>query len=367
MNESRRLVSLDAFRGLTILLMIVVNTPGSWNYVYSPFRHSEWHGCTPTDLVFPFFLFIVGVAMFYSFRKHEHKLTFPAFKKILKRTLLIFLIGLFLNAFPRFDIEHLRIMGVLQRIALAYGFGAVLILLLPGWGRWAMAFTILFGYWILLWAMGGNDPYALETNIVREIDLFVFGSNHVYKGFGIPFDPEGLLSGLTAMVNVIFGFQVGEMIARARNPKNIPIKLIFVGVSGVILGLFWNNYFPINKPIWTSSYVLYTVGIACILLALFVWLIDMKGFRKWAHPLLVYGMNPLFIYVLSGIWAKVILYLIHVAPGGVEMNGYTWLYQKVFVAIGGNMFGSFLFAIFHGILFWFIGWLLYRKKIFIKI
>lgn len=367
MKDSQRLVSLDAFRGLTILLMIVVNTPGSWKYVYPPFRHSEWHGCTPTDLVFPFFLFIVGVAMFYSFRKYDQKLTSPAFRKILKRTFLIFLIGLILNAFPRFDFEHLRIMGVLQRIALAYGLGAILVLLLPGWGRWLASFAVLFGYWLLLWAMGGDDPYGLETNIVRKTDMFVFGASHVYKGFGIPFDPEGLLSGLPAMINVILGYQVGEMIARAGNTKKIPLKLIVVGASGIIMGLIWNNFFPINKPIWTSSYVLYTVGIASILLAVFVWLIDMKGFKKWAQPLLVYGMNPLFIYVLSGLWAKTIIYLIHVAPGGVEMNGYTWLYQKIFVPIGGDMFGSFLFAIFHGVLFWFIGWLLYRRKIFIKI
>ncbi len=367
MKASQRLISLDAFRGLTIMLMIVVNTPGSWKYVYPPFRHSEWHGCTPTDLVFPFFLFIVGVAMYYSFRKYNHSLSTNAFVKILKRTVFIFAIGLFLNAFPRFNFEQLRIMGVLQRIALAYGFASVLVLLLKKWARWVLAFSILFGYWVLLWALGGDDPYSLEANYVTKIDLLILGAQHIYKGFGIAFDPEGLLSTLPAMVNVILGYQIGEIIAGAANKKLLPVKLLIIGIAGILLGLFWNIYFPINKPIWTSSYVLYTVGIGSSLLALFVWLIDIHKFRSWAHPLIVYGMNPLFIYVLSGLWARTLIYIIHFSSGDGTVNGYTWLYNTIFAPLFGNMFGSFMFAAFHGLLFWFIGWLLYRKKIFIKI
>lgn len=367
MKKSERLVSLDAFRGLTILLMIVVNTPGSWSYVYPPLRHSEWHGATPTDLVFPFFLFIVGVAMWFSFKSYENKITSAAFIKITKRTALIFLIGLFLNAFPKFNLEHLRIMGVLQRIALAYGLAAISVLLLPRWGRWAFSAFILLGYWALMYLMGGSDPYSLEHNFATSIDISLFGEAHVYKGFGIPFDPEGLLSTLPAMVNVMFGYFIGELISTTKNFKKIIGKLIPIGIAGIVLGVIWDITFPINKPIWTSSYVVYTVGIALLTLSLFIWLIDIKGFKKWITPLLVYGTNPLLIFVLSIVWVKVIIYLVHFGVGEEQISGYGWLYQSVFVPIGGNMFGSLLFALFHGVLFWAVGYILYKKKIFLKL
>lgn len=361
-----RLVSLDVFRGLTILLMIIVNTPGSWAYVYPPFRHSEWHGCTPTDLVFPFFLFIVGVAMWFSFKKYEHHRSLQAMKKILKRTILIFLIGLFLNAFPKFNFESLRVMGVLQRIALAYGLGAIVVLLLPRWGRWTIAFLVLIAYWVIL-ATGSSSPFSLEHNIAGGIDIALFGSNHVYKGFGIPFDPEGLLSTFTAMTNVILGYLIGEIIYMSKDYKSLLKRIIPIGVAGVVLGLIWNIVFPINKPLWTSSYVLYTCGYATLLLSLFIWLIDIKGFKQWTKPLLVFGTNPLIIFVLSIVWVKVIIYLVHFGQGDNRTNGYAWMYQNIFVPFAGNMNGSLAFALFHGVLFWVIGYILYRKKIFIKI
>ncbi|MCF6361552.1 MAG: DUF5009 domain-containing protein [Cyclobacteriaceae bacterium] len=347
--------------------MIVVNTPGSWIYMYPPLRHSEWHGATPTDLVFPFFLFIVGVAMWFSFKSYDQKMSAPAFLKILKRTALIFLIGLFLNAFPKFDFEHLRIMGVLQRIALAYGLGATAVLLLPRLGRLIFAEFILVGYWILMYLLGGNEPYSLEQNFATGIDISLFGENHVYKGFGIPFDPEGLLSTLPASINVVFGYLIGELISTTKGFKKIIGKLIPLGIAGILLGLIWNNFFPINKPIWTSSYVVYTVGIALLVLALFIWIIDVKGFKKWTTPLLVYGTNPLLIFLLSIIWVKVIIYLVHFGEGDDRISGYGWLYQTVFVPIGGNMLGSLLFALAHGVLFWGVGYVLYRKKIFLKL
>lgn len=367
MESSERLVSLDAFRGLTILLMIVVNTPGSWAYVYPPLRHSEWHGATPTDLVFPFFLFIVGVAMWFSFKKYDHIMSAPAFLKIIKRTSLIFIIGLFLNAFPKFNFEHLRIMGVLQRIALAYGLASVFVLILPRWGRWAFSAFVLLGYWALMYFMGGNDPYSLEQNFATGVDVSLFGENHVYKGFGIPFDPEGLLSTLPAMVNVIFGYLIGEIISLTKDFTQLIKKLLVIGIAGIALGLLWGLVFPINKPIWSSSYVVYTIGIALVMLSLFIWLIDIKGAKKWTTPLLIYGTNPLLIFVLSIVWVKVIIYLVHFGEGEEQISGYSWLYQSVFVPIGGNMFGSLLFALFHGVLFWAVGYMLYKKKIFLKL
>ncbi len=367
MIPTKRLVSLDAFRGLTILLMIVVNTPGSWVYVYPPLRHAQWHGATPTDLVFPFFLFIIGVAMWFSFKKYDHKLSSPAFFKILKRTALIFLIGLLLNAFPKFNLEHLRVMGVLQRIALAYGLAAISVLLLPRWGRWAFSAFVLLGYWALMYVFGGDDPYSLSTNFAKGVDVSVFGVNHVYKGFGIPFDPEGLFSTLPAAINVVFGYLIGELISNTKDRSKLIKKLLLIGIAGIIVGLLWNVVFPINKPIWTSSYVVYTVGIALVLLSLFIWVIDVKGAKKWAMPLLVYGTNPLLIFVLSIVWVKVIIYLIHFGQGDDRISGYGWLYKTIFVPMGGNMFGSLLFALAHGILFWGVGYILYKKKIFLKL
>ncbi|MCF6352475.1 MAG: DUF5009 domain-containing protein [Cyclobacteriaceae bacterium] len=367
MLKNERLISLDAFRGLTILLMIVVNTPGSWAYVYAPFRHSKWHGATPTDLVFPFFLFIIGVSMWFSFKKYNHRMSAPVFYKIAKRTALIFLIGLLLNAFPKFNFEHLRIMGVLQRIALAYGFASVAVLVLPKTGRWLFSAVILMGYWALMYAMGGSNPYSLEHNFARGVDISIFGDNHVYKGFGIAFDPEGLLSTLPAAINVVFGYLVGEIIATTKEFKKIIGKLIPLGVAGMLVGLFWDLVLPINKPIWTSSYVVYTVGISLLVLSLFIWIIDVKGFKKWATPLLIYGTNPLLIFVLSIVWVKIIIYLVHFGQGNNRISGYSWLYQTIFVPIGGNMFGSLLFALFHGVLFWAVGYILYKKKIFLKL
>ncbi len=368
MKVSQRLVALDVFRGLTIMLMVIVNTPGTWAHVYSPLRHSEWHGCTPTDLVFPFFLFIIGVAMWFSFRKFDHKLTSPALIKILRRTVLIFLIGLFMNAFPKFDFAHLRYLGVLPRIALAYGMAAILVLVLGKKGRWILAFSVLIAYWLILMLFGGDDPYSLNGNIAGKIDVALFGANHVYKGFGIPFDPEGLLSTLPAMINVVLGYIVGEIIGTTANRNSVVKKLLLYGAASVLLALIWGLFFPINKPIWTSSYVLYTVGLGMILLAILIWIIDVKAHVKWAHPFLVYGMNPLILYVLSIFYVKILLYIIHIQTDGETLNGYAWLYQKVFVPIGGDgNFGSFLFAAFTGILIWSIGYLMYKKKIFIKI
>ncbi|MCB0496894.1 MAG: DUF5009 domain-containing protein [Cyclobacteriaceae bacterium] len=366
MKSHERLVSLDAFRGLTILLMIIVNTPGSWAHIYAPFRHSEWHGCTPTDLVFPFFLFIMGTAMWFSFKNYNHQFSTSALIKIVKRTLLIFLIGLFLNAFPKFNFDTLRIMGVLQRIALSYGLAGLLVLVLPKWGRYVVASVILLGYWFILSGYG-TDPFSLEHNLAKNIDVVLFGVNHVYKGFGIPFDPEGLLSTLTASVNVLFGYFVGEQISISKNDKKLLTRLSIIGLSGIVLGLLWDLVFPINKPLWTSSYVLYSSGWAILLLSFFIWLIDLKGMKKWASPLVVFGMNPLVIFVLSIVWVKVLIYLVHFNLDGSRVNGYTWLYKVLFVPVAGNLNGSLAFALFHGILFWVVGYVLYRKRIVIKI
>ena len=364
----KRLMALDVLRGLTIVLMIIVNNPGSWSHVYAPLLHAKWHGWTPTDLVFPFFLFMVGTAMWYSFKKYNHKLDKGISKKILRRTVLIFLVGLFLNAFPFYtvELESFRIMGVLQRIAIAYGVASFLVLLLHFRGTAIASAGILLGYWAILLLFGGQDPLSLEENTVRKVDIFIFGEGHLYRGFGIPFDPEGLLSTLPAVVNVLFGFMAGRIIDRNTNQLKAIFQLLIYGTIFLLAGLIWNFVLPINKPIWTSSYVLVTCGLAGIFLALFLWIIDVKGKQKWAHPFLVFGMNPLFIYVLAGVWAR-ILFLIKIPNGGELISVKGWIYNNLLLSWAGPYNASLLFALHLGILFWLIGLGLFRKKIFIKI
>ena len=369
MDKPKRLMALDAFRGLTIAAMITVNTPGSWSHVYAPLLHSKWHGCTPTDLVFPFFLFAVGVAMFFAFGKYDHQLSADAVKKILKRTLLIFGIGLFLNAFPfvHIKLENLRIMGVLQRIALAYGLGSLLCLAFNKTRLLLVSGSILFAYWGLVYFLGGDHPYSLEGNATSAFDSLILGETHMYKGFGITFDPEGLFSTLPAIVTVVLGYLTGYLISSTER-KKIVQKLLMFGAAGVIAGLVWHIGFPINKPIWSSSYVIYTAGLAQLVMAVMIYLIDILDYKKWAHPFLVFGMNPLFIFVLSVVWVKVIIFLIHFTDtSGKSITGYAWLYNNAFASWAGALNGSLFFALTHIVVYWLIVLYLYRKKIFIKI
>jgi predicted acyltransferase len=368
-KQLNRMVALDVLRGLTIVLMIVVNNPGSWQYVYAPLSHSKWDGCTPTDLVFPFFMFIVGTAMWYSFKKYNHRINKELTAKIIRRTVLIFVLGLFLNAFPftNFDFGTLRIMGVLQRIALGYGLAAFIVLLTRIRWNYIIAALLLLGYWGLLYLFGGDQPLSLEGNAVHRFDLLVLGENHLYRGYGLPFDPEGLLSTIPAIVNILFGFFAGRLIDRQQDKLKAVYKLIAWGVAGVVVAQLWNPFFPINKPIWSSPYVLYTCGLASILLAILIWIIDIKGKQKWANPLLVFGMNPLFIYVLSGIWADLLQLIMVTTSAGERISLKGFIYQELLVPWAGELNGSFFFALHLAILFWIIGFILYRKKIFIKI
>ena len=369
MQPSQRYLALDVLRGITIATMITVNNPGSWAHIYAPLEHAKWHGCTPTDLVFPFFLFVVGVSMFFSFSKYNNALNTESLLKIGKRTLLIFAIGLFLNSFPQWvtDYSKLRIPGVLQRIALAYGIASVLVLAVNRKYLPYLGGAILLGYWALLWFFGGTDPYSLEQNATLAFDRAILGENHLYKGFGIPFDPEGLLSTIPAIVTVIVGYLAGNLI-QASERKCVPNKLLLAGVAGVAAGALWGLIFPLNKPLWTSSYVLYTAGWAAMLLGALVWVIDIKGFSRWSMFFVVFGVNPLFIFALSGLWAKILGRLIKItgADGNV-VSGASWLYNEVFVPLAGNMNGSLLYALTHILVFWFIGFVLYKKKIFIKV
>jgi predicted acyltransferase len=370
-TPERRLLALDAFRGATIAAMILVNMPGSWSHIYSPLRHAAWHGATPTDLIFPFFLFVVGTSMWFSFRKFDHRLSPPLARKILRRVALIFVVGLFLSAYPfvgRDLAGELRIMGVLQRISLAYGAAAFLVLLLSTRQLVGVSAGILLGYWGLLLAFGGAEPFAIESNVVRRVDLAVFGEAHVWHGFGIPFDPEGLLSTLPAVVTVVMGYLAGRWITQCARREDAILRMLLAGTLFVLAGLAWNPWLPINKPLWTSSYVLYTGGIAFVALAWFIWVIDVQGWRGWVKPLEVYGLNPLFAYVLSGVLARTLTRLIHVPTGdGQAVTGYRWLYARVFEPLAGPLNGSLLFALSMVLLIWLAVLPLYRRNIIIKI
>ena len=364
----KRLMALDVLRGLTIALMIMVNTPGSWSYVYAPLRHAKWHGCTPTDLVFPFFLFIVGVSMWFSFKKYGSGLTKKGLLKVLKRFSVIFLLGLFLNGFPKFDLENLRILGVLQRIAIAYAIGAVLCMKFKPKQLLFILGGILVGYWGLIYFGGSGDVYSLTSNVVLKVDLLLFGENHIYKGFGIPFDPEGLLSSIPAVATVLIGYLTGRIIESSGSDTMQAIKkLVMYGAIGVVVSLLWDNFFPINKPLWTSSYVLYAGGLGMLFLAFLLWVIDVKGISKWSKPFIHFGTNPLFIYVFAGVFGRILGLVQITNSAGETSSGSGYLYQDVFVPIAGNMNGSLLFAVTHIIFFWLITYVLYRKKIFIKI
>jgi len=371
-QKSKRLISLDVFRGATIAFMITVNNPGSWSHIYAPLRHAKWFGCTPTDLVFPFFLFIVGVAMWFSFAKFDHKLTPGAGKKILKRTFLIFLIGLVLNMLRPVDsfveiFTKLRIVGVLQRIALCYGIASVLVLAL---GKkkviWISGIMLVF-YWLLLAATGG---FEIENTLARRFDLWIMGANHVYHGYGMPFDPEGLLSTIPAIVTVILGYFTGSMIRSEPDQKKVVKKLIGRGLVFALGGLLWGLFFPIGKPIWTSSYVLYTGGLAMLCLGVAILFIDVLGYKVWTKPFVVFGANPLFIFVLSGLVAKTMVYLARwYDTTGNLVTLKTWLYTSIFIPLAGGsqINGSLLFALTLIAMYWLIADILYKKKIFIKI
>jgi len=363
-GKSARLLSLDVFRGMTVAFMIIVNTPGTWSHVYAPLRHASWHGCTPTDLVFPSFLFISGVAMFYSLRKYNFEFSGPSLFRILRRVLLIFAAGLFLNIFPHFvrDFSTLRIMGVLQRIALAWGLGAILVLLIRRNYIWLATAVILFGYWALMHFMGGADPYSLEGNYARTVDIAVLGENHLYRGFGMPFDPEGLLSTLPATATVLLGFMAGGLISANGSSWKTPGWLALTGTLLIGAGLLWGQYFPINKPIWTSSYVIYAGGIGMVILALLFIIIDIWNLKGWTGFFNTFGTNPLFTYLLAGIWTKTML--------AVKI-GETTLYKWIFEHICSPLFeeqklASLLFAIMQVLIIWAFGYILYRKKIIIR-
>ena len=374
---NQRFYSLDVFRGATVCLMILVNNPGSWAHIYAPLEHAPWHGLTPTDLVFPFFLFAVGNAMAFVMPKLEQAGPTVFWKKVLKRTALIFLIGLFLNWWPFIKasdysfkaFENVRILGMLQRIALAYFFAAIMVYYLKSAKAFYATMLLLLGYWALCLIGNPTDPYSLQGWFGTNIDKAILGVTHMYKGEGIPFDPEGIMSTVPAIAQVILGFLVGNYIKeKGANKDSLPTMLngLFVAaIAMLITGFCWDMTMPINKKIWTSSYVVYTTGLAILTIATMIYFIEIKGVKIGLSRFFdVFGKNALFVFALSAFLPKG-LALIKLGEGLTPWN---WLYKKIYIHIpGAPENGSLAYALTIISFMWLICWWLDKKKIYIKV
>ena len=367
-SETNRLVSLDVFRGITIAGMILVNNPGTWEYVYGPLRHAEWHGWTPTDLVFPFFLFIVGVAIPLAFGKRLESGSGGSkrdlYLKIIKRTLIIFAIGLFLNGFPYFGLAEYRIPGVLQRIAVCYFFASIIFLNAKLRTQVAITIALLVGYWLMLKFIPAPGYAAgdltKEGSLPSYIDRVVFGK-HVWAQAAV-YDPEGLLSTIPAIATAMIGVFTGQWLRTEKSRIDKAAGMFVAGAVCVAVGWAWNLFFPINKALWTSSYVLFTGGLALQFLALCYWLIDIKGYRRWAKPFEVFGMNAIALYVGAGLMASLFG---EIKVGATTLG--TWIYQNLFASWASPINASLAFAIAFVVFWEALMWLLYRRKIFLRI
>jgi predicted acyltransferase len=363
-----RLTSLDAFRGLTIAGMILVNDPGSWDFVYPPLRHAEWHGWTPTDLVFPFFVFIVGVSISLSLSGHikEGVGKGGLSLKVFRRSVIIFALGMLLRLIPHFDFASVRILGVLQRIALCYLFAALLYLCLGSQGRLGISVLLLAGYWaaLKLIPVPGYGPGVLDYtgNLVSHVDLKLL-AGHLYEP---AFEPEGVLSTFPAIATALLGTLAGDRLRTDRRPGVKASGLAAAGAALTALGLFLHPYFPINKKLWTSSFVIFTAGAALLLLAACYYLVDVRGWKRWATPFLIFGTNAIVAYAGSGLMVK-LLALVKVSLGGERVPFLHWVYRRLFVPWAGELNGSLAFAIFYVLLWLALMTPLYRRKIFVKI
>jgi len=364
-TESRRLVSLDVFRGLTIAGMVLVNNPGSWEHIYWPLEHAQWSGWTPTDLVFPFFLFIVGVSIPLAFANRLEKggSKRDLYLKIVKRTLIIFAIGLFLNGLPYFGLAEYRIPGVLQRIAVCYFFASIIFLNTKLRTQIAIAIGLLIFYWALVKLVPAPGFAAgdltKEGSLPSYVDRVVFGK-HVWAQARV-YDPEGLLSTIPAIVTSLIGVLTGQWLRTEKTRYEKAAGMFVAGAVLVAIGWAWNAFFPINKALWTSSYVAFTGGLALQFLSVCYWLIDIKGYRRWTKPFEIFGLNAIALYVVADVLA-VLLGMLKV--GGEPLGGRIYGF---FASLASPINASLLFAICFVLVCLALMWILYRRKIFLKV
>lgn len=375
MSDAPRSPALDALRGIAVALMILVNNPGSWQHLYPPLAHAPWHGFTPTDLVFPLFLFAVGASMAFALPA-----TTAAFwPRVIKRSVLIFALGLLLNASPfvRWNEagelawrswEQLRVMGVLQRIALAYFAAAVIVHAAGARGALRAAALLLLGYWAACLALGGSDPYSLEGFFGTALDRALLGPAHLYQGEGVAFDPEGLASTVPALAQVLLGHAAGRLLARRPTDTALLVRLFSIACVLAALGYAWQFAMPLNKKLWTGSYVLLTSGLALAALALLVQALDIRQ-RGGALATLVlaFGRNALFVFVLAGLLPRV-LALWRWREGDGWTSPLPWLYRHVFAALPGDpRLGSLAYALAVLALFAALALALHRKRLYLRV
>ncbi|MFC1514117.1 acyltransferase family protein [candidate division KSB1 bacterium] len=367
--QKERLLSLDAFRGMTIAGMLLVNNPGTWSSIFPPLRHAEWHGCTPTDLIFPFFLFIVGISMTFSFskRKLEQNDKNKLLIHVIRRSIIIYLLGFILTFFYRWDLSTVRIPGVLQRISVCYLFASVIYLYLKPRGRIIAGISLLAVYWILVRLVPvpgfGAGDLSRDGNIIGYVDTLLL-SGHLYMR---NFDPEGIISTLPAIVTVLTGTFIGNWIRSGKDKIHISNGLFVSGTVMFLAGYVWSIWLPINKQLWTNSYVFYTAGIGTILLGLFYWLIDIKGIKKWSIPFVIFGTNAILAFFMSSFFSKTLYTTRITVSDGSETSLYGWIYNNIFKGIGSPEFSSLLFALTY-VLFWVgIMYIFYKKRIFVKV
>lgn len=366
-----RLRALDVFRGLTIAGMILVNNPGTWSAVYPPLRHADWHGWTPTDLVFPFFLFIVGVSIALALgpgldaRESRGRLVL----RIARRVLILFALGLFLAGFPAFDLGTIRIPGVLQRIAVCYGAAALLFLVSGPRAQAVAAGGLLLGYWALMVLVPvpgyGAGDLGKAGNLAAYIDRAVLGP-HLWRASKV-YDPEGLLSTLPAIATTLGGVLAGHWL---RSPRPLAARVRGLAAAGAVAtlgGLAWGGWFPINKPLWTSSYALFTAGAALLALALCIWLVEIRGWRRWTLPFVVLGQNAIAAFVLSTFVAR-LLSLVTVAGGDrPRVSLHRWIYELAFAPWAAPAAASLLYAVAYVLLWTALMGILYRRGVFLRV
>lgn len=399
---NNRFFSLDVFRGATVALMILVNNPGSWDHIFAPLNHAEWQGCTPTDLVFPFFLFAVGNAMAFVIPKFQQNGAAFFFKKVIKRSVIIFLIGLFLNWCPFFIWQNnilvfkqwsflnkdtagnifedgVRILGVLQRIAICYFFASLIAYYFKPKIAVIISIAILVGYWLIAYKLGtGINPFTLETFFATDIDAAILSKNHLLhadkiNGKIFHFDYEGLVSSTAAIVQVLIGYFIGYYILLKGKTYEMLTTLFVIAVALLCVGYWWDMVFPISKKMWSSSYTVYTSGLAILTIAVLMYLIEFKAIKGvWATFFDVFGKNPLFIFVLSGFLPRVCRLIriddIDELGKPIFLNPFSWFYEHICKNIATDLrIGSLVYAIILIFFYWLICYFLNKKKIYIKV
>ena len=379
-KKKKRLLSLDVFRGATIAAMILVNDPGSWDDVYTQLLHAKWHGWTITDWIFPFFLFIVGVSMTLSFSARiargddKSKLIYHT----IRRSFILFILGMIINTFPfgllpgsHFSFETMRIPGVLQRIAICYLISSIIFLNSSWRGQLIWVLGLLASYWALLAFVPvpefGSGVLEPKGNLAWYIDSKLLGGHTWEYAPTAGFDPEGILSTIPAIASTLLGILTGHWLRSKRSDEDKIISMLVIGQLLLLVGVIWDQWLPINKNLWTSSYVLFTTGWALIILGTIYWMIDVKGWKGWTKPFTIFGMNAITVFMISELVAILLWNIVWQGSGPHPVTLHDWLYQLLFTPLLGAKMASLLFAIVFTGLMYLVAWGMWKKKWFVKI